>query len=676
MGAAMNTSAARQLMVDRHIRARGVRDPLVLDALATIPREAFVPAELAELAYEDRPLPIEAGQTISQPYIVAVMVEALALEPADKVLEIGAGSGYAAAVLAKIAQHVYTIERHAELADLARERLARLGYANVELRCGDGTLGWTEHAPFDAIVVAAGGPDLPRALLDQLAIGGRLVMPVGSGSAQELVRVTRIGEAEYRREELGAVQFVPLIGVEGWAESDDEPRARRGVWPRREPGPLIAPSPASRPPLVAKLIAECAEPIARIDDAPLDALLERIGDARVVLLGEATHGTSEFYRMRMRITQELILRRGFRAVAVEADWPDAAAVDRYVRGIPPKPRRWVPFTRFPTWMWRNVETQHLIEWLRAYNAETKQGVSFSGLDLYSMYTSAYEVVSYLDRVDPVAAHAARERYGRLTPWQHDPAADGHAALGGRMQSCEKDVVAMLRDLLAKRVDYSAQDGDEFFDAAQNAHVVAGAEHYYRAMYYGAAESWNLRDQHMFDTLRSILEHRGESSKLIVWEHNSHIGDAAATEMAARGEHNVGHLCRKAFGDEMFSIGFGTDHGIVAAAHAWDEPMERMQIRPSRADSYERLCHDSGVPAFALHLRNPVRDELLDELAEPRLERAIGVVYRPETELQSHYFQAILPAQFDEYIWFDETDAIHPLPIGEVVYPEAEHPFAP
>ncbi|MEO7732296.1 MAG: erythromycin esterase family protein, partial [Kofleriaceae bacterium] len=251
-----------------------------------------------------------------------------------------------------------------------------------------------------------------------------------------------------------------------------------------------------------------------------------------------------------------------------------------------------------------------------------------------------------------------------------------AALVGRMQSCEKDVVAMLRDLLAKRVDYSAQDGDEFFDAAQNAHVVAGAERYYRAMYYGAAESWNLRDQHMFDTMRSILEHRGENSKLIVWEHNSHIGDAAATEMAARGEHNVGHLCRKAFGDAMFSIGFGTDHGIVAAAHAWDEPMERMQVRPSRADSYERLCHDSGVPAFSLHLRDPVRDELRDELAEPRLERAIGVVYRPETELQSHYFQAILPAQFDEYIWFDETDAIDSLPISEVVYPEAGHPFAP
>jgi len=672
----MDTPTARQLMVDRHLRARGIRDPRVLAAMAAVPREAFLPPELAEFAYDDRPLPIEAGQTISQPYIVAVMIEALEIGPDDTVLEIGTGSGYAAAVLAQIAKQVYTIERHAVLADLARDRLAELGYRNVDILCGDGTLGWKEHAPFSAIVAAAGGPELPSTLLEQLVVGGRLVMPVGSARAQELIRVTRTGDARYQRESLGAVQFVPLIGTHGWAEPAGEPRTRRGVWPRRNPGPLIAPSPTSRSALVAKLVAECAEPIARIEDAPLDGLLERIGDARVVLLGEATHGTSEFYRMRTRITQELIQRRGFRAVAVEADWPDATAVDRYVRGKPPRPRDWVPFARFPTWMWRNAETQELIEWLHAYNAETKHGVSFSGLDLYSMYTSAYEVVRYLDRIDPLAAEVARERYGRLTPWQHDPAAYGRAALVSRMQSCEQDVVAMLRDLLAKRLEYSAQDGDEFFDAAQNARVVAGAEHYYRAMYYGAALSWNLRDQHMFDTLRSILAHRGQDGKLVVWEHNSHVGDAAATEMAVRGEHNVGQLCRQAFGDDVFAIGFGTDHGTVAAAHAWDEPMERMHVRPARADSYERLCHDAGIPAFLLSLRDPVREALGDELADPRLERAIGVVYRPDTELASHYFQAILPAQFDEYIWFDETSAVAPLSAGEVDSAPEMHPLAP
>jgi protein-L-isoaspartate(D-aspartate) O-methyltransferase len=667
-------------MVDRHIRARGVRDPRVLTAMATIPREAFLPPELAEFAYEDRPLPIEAGQTISQPYIVALMTEALRLAPNEDVLEIGTGSGYAAAVLSLVARRVFTLERHAELADLARDRLATLGHDNVEVRCADGTLGWSEHAPYGAIIVAAGGPDAPPTLLDQLAIGGRLVMPVGSSRAQELVRVTRISRIEYRREDLGSVQFVPLIGEHGWDESGEVPRASRAVWPKRRAGSLHAPSPASRPAMVAKLIAECAEPLARIEDATVDSLLDRIGDARVVLLGEATHGTSEFYRMRTRITQQLILRRGFTAVAVEADWPDASAVDRYVRGLPARPRRWKPFARFPIWMWRNRETQHLIEWLRTYNVDVaarERKVSFSGLDLYSMYTSAYEVICYLDRVDPIAARSARERYGRLTPWQSDPAAYGRAALVGRMQSCEKDVVAMLRDLLAKRLDYAARDGDEFFDASQNARVVAGAESYYRAMYYGAVESWNLRDQHMFDTLRAVLGHRDPDAKLVVWEHNSHIGDAAATEMAVRGEHNVGHLCRSAFGDEMFSIGFGTDHGTVAAAHGWDEPMERMRVTAARSDSYERLCHDAGVPAFLLHLRNPTRDELRDELSEARLERAIGVVYRPETELESHYFQAVLPAQFDEYVWFDETQAVEPLSIAELlVEAEAVHPLSP
>jgi protein-L-isoaspartate(D-aspartate) O-methyltransferase len=293
-----------------------------------------------------------------------------------------------------------------------------------------------------------------------------------------------------------------------------------------------------------------------------------------------------------------------------------------------------------------------------------------------MYNSAHEVVRYLDRVDPVAAQAARERYGRLTPWQDDPAAYGRAALVGRMKSCEDDVIAMLRELLARRLEYSAQDGDEFFDAAQNARVVADAESYYRVMYYGSVASWNLRDQHMFDTLHAILAHRGPDTRLVVWEHNSHVGDAAATEMAVRGEHNVGHLCRAAFGDRVYIVGFGTDHGTVAAADNWDEPMQRMQVRPARPDSYERLCHDAQVPAFLLHLRDPVRRELRDELAEPRLERAIGVVYRPATELQSHYFQAILPRQFDEYVWFDETAAVEPLPVVEPAVADAEPPFAP
>jgi protein-L-isoaspartate(D-aspartate) O-methyltransferase len=328
-------------------------------------------------------------------------------------------------------------------------------------------------------------------------------------------------------------------------------------------------------------------------------------------------------------------------------------------------------------MWRNRETQALHEWLRAYNQEVTEParkVSFSGLDLYSMYTSAYEVVQYLDRVDPVAAASARERYGCLTPWQADPAAYGRAAISGRMRACEPRVVAMLRDLLARRLEYSRLDGDDFLDASRNAAVVAGAERYYRTMYYGATASWNQRDQHMFETLEELLAHRGPETKIVVWEHNSHVGDAAFTEMGTRGEHNVGHLCRNRFGAGAFIVGFGTDHGTVAAAHDWDAPMQRMRVRPSHAESYERLFHDAGVPAALVHLRDPVRDVLRDELLEPRLERAIGVVYRPDTELESHYFQAVLPAQFDEYVWFDETEAVTPLPPVDVRLPDL-HPFA-
>ena len=667
----MDSSGQRKVMVERHIRARGVRDPRVLAAMGAVPREAFLPPELGELAYEDHPLPIAAGQTISQPYIVALMTEAAAVKPGDRVLEIGTGSGYAAAILAKVGSQVFTVERHQELADVARDRLAALGFTNIEVSCGDGTLGWPEHAPYDAILVAAGGPEVPPALLDQLAVGGRLVMPVGPGRAQRLVRVTRTSEHELDREDLGSVTFVPLIGAHGWAEGGDAVTSR-GTWPQRNPGPLRAARPASRDATVSRLIRECAEPLSSIEDAAIDSLLDRIGDARVVLLGEATHGTSEFYRMRTRITQQLILRHGFRAVAVEADWPDAAELDRYIRGAAPRERTWTPFERFPQWMWRNREVATLVEWLRAYNAERPDRVSFNGLDLYSLYTSAYEVVHYLDHVDPDAAAVARERYGRLTPWQHDPAAYGHAALVGRIRSYEPEVVAMLRDLLARRLDYATRDGDSFFDAAQNARVVAGAERYYRSMYDGAVESWNLRDQHMFDTLLAVQAQRG--AKIVVWEHNSHVGDAAATEMAARGEHNVGHLCRMASGEDAYIVGFGTDHGTVAAAHDWDGPMERMRVRPSRGDSYEWLCHDTGVPAFLLHLRDPARAALVNELDDPRLERAIGVVYRPDTELQSHYFQAVLPAQFDTYIWFDETSAVEALPVVEPVLSAPEHPF--
>jgi protein-L-isoaspartate(D-aspartate) O-methyltransferase len=659
-------SRERESMVRTQIAARGVRDPAVLEAMRRVPREAFLPPELEEFAYIDSPLPIEQGQTISQPYIVALMTVALELRPGDRVLEIGTGSGYAAAILARLAREVYTIERHEALARRAATRLAHLGCSNVLVRHGDGTLGWPEHAPYDAIVVTAGGPSVPEALVEQLAPGGRLVIPIGEDrTLQHLLRVTRDGDGRLRREMLGDVRFVPLIGAQGWAVEE-------AAWNGRPPR---APS---TPATLARLVREVAEPLDSIDAPDLGSLLERIAQARLVLIGEATHGTSEFYRLRARITQELVRTRGFRIIAIEADWPDARRIDRYVQPLPDGHRPEAPaFARFPTWMWRNHETWRFVEWLRTFNAampEPARRAGFYGLDLYSLFASIRAVLEYLDRVDPQAGRIARERYSCLTPWQADPHAYGRATISGRYRVCAEEAVAMLRDMLSREVEYAARDGERFFDAVQNARLIADAERYYRAMYYGGYESWNLRDQHMVDTLEALLAFHGPEAKAVVWAHNSHVGDASATEMGVRGELNVGDLCRRRYEDKAVLIGFGTDRGTVAAARDWDQPMTVMPLQPAHPESYERLCRESSVEAFLLHLREPMREDVRAELAAPRLERAIGVVYRPETELQSHYFYTSLPRQFDEYIWVRETRAVRAIVTGEAQALPALHPF--
>ncbi|MGB3807992.1 MAG: erythromycin esterase family protein, partial [Erythrobacter sp.] len=260
---------------------------------------------------------------------------------------------------------------------------------------------------------------------------------------------------------------------------------------------------------------------------------------------------------------------------------------------------------------------------------------------------------------PEAAATARERYGCLTPWQDDPASYGRMALNEGYEACEEAVVRQCRDLLERALD----DDGKAFGAAMNARLVASAEKYYRVMYYGGAESWNLRDSHMADTLEHLLDQRGADSKAIVWAHNSHIGDARATEMArVRDEHNIGQLARERWGEDVALVGFGTHTGTVSAASDWDGPREVKRIVPSHRDSYERLCHDTGMARFLIE---PAADRALaDRLAQSRLERFIGVIYRPETERWSHYSEATLPSQFDEWCWFDETRALAPLEEGE------------
>lgn len=399
-----------------------------------------------------------------------------------------------------------------------------------------------------------------------------------------------------------------------------------------------------------------------------DGLLDAIGDSSQVLIGEASHGTHEFYRERALITRRLIEEKDFRAVAVEADWPDAYRVNRYLHGAPDDAdaeEALRGFRRFPTWMWRNAEVLDFLGWLRSHNDRRAEAgkIGFFGLDVYSLFASVEAVVSYLEKLDPAGAERARERYSCFEQFGGEQAY-GRAATLGIGATCERGVVEQLRELQRNADAYLRRDGfaaeDEQFCAEQNARVVAGAESYYRSMFGDAASSWNLRDRHMAETLEHLRAHLGRGgapAKLVVWEHNSHLGDARMTEMSRRGELNVGQLVRERHRDDAFLIGFTTYTGTVTAASDWGGPAERKNVRPALAGSWEELLHRVSRERFWLDLRTPGAAEAL---AEPRLERAIGVIYRPETERQSHYFYADLAGQFDAVIHIDETRAVEPL----------------
>ncbi len=407
------------------------------------------------------------------------------------------------------------------------------------------------------------------------------------------------------------------------------------------------------------------------DESDYDALVELIGDARLVLLGEASHGTHEFYRERARITRRLIEERGFTAVAVEGDWPDADRVSRYVQGggdDGDAEEALRGFRRFPTWMWRNAEVLDFVGWLRTHNeqlASAQKSVGFYGLDLYSMNSSMEAVVAYLEDVDPAAASRARLRYECLQPFAQDSSGYGQAVLLGVSEPCRKRVLEELVELRRRAGDYLRKDGliaeDRYFLAEQNATVVASAEEYYRTMFDSPAPSWNLRDRHMADTLDRLQVHlarHGDAGKIVVWEHNSHVGDARSTEMAQRGELNLGQLMRERHAHNAVLVGFTTYSGTVTAASAWGGEAERKRVRPALPDSYEALLHDAGIPAFLLCPLG--MSDSGRALREPRLQRAIGVIYRPETERPSHWFGACVSQQFDALVHIDVTRAVEPL----------------
>jgi erythromycin esterase-like protein len=401
-----------------------------------------------------------------------------------------------------------------------------------------------------------------------------------------------------------------------------------------------------------------------------DELLELVGDRRLVLIGESTHGTHDFYRERARITRRLVDECGFNAVAVEADWPDAYRVNRYVMGLSSDPDAATAlsdFRRFPAWMWRNQDVVGFVEWLRVRNSFhgfPGMQTRFYGLDLYSLRASIEAVIGYLDRVDPDEARRARQRYSCFDHVGAEGQAYGFALAHQGAIPCENEVVAQLVELRRRSDAYLRRDGwiaeDELLFAEQNARVVRDAEEYYQQMYRAEVSSWNLRDRHMAGTLDAVLEHLERQfahAKVVVWEHNSHVGDARATGMGARGELNVGQLVRQRYGAASLLIGFTTYRGEVTAASDWGAEAQRKRVRPALPGSYEELLHGVPVPSYWVSARD---ESVAASLRPHRLERAIGVIYRPETERQSHYFDAVLSEQFDAVIHCDETRALEPL----------------
>ncbi|GAA4946353.1 protein-L-isoaspartate(D-aspartate) O-methyltransferase [Algibacter agarivorans] len=641
----------KEISIEEQLKDKGISNTLLLKAFQDVPEAFFLSETLHPYFYEDVRIEKSIEKTEPRVIVVARMLEQLEIKKEENILIIGVDSVYILAVLSKIYKDVYAVETTKTYSNWALEVLKNIDITNVHIKTGKLENGWKEKAPFNAILSASEFKEIPDTIKSQLKIGARLLAPVGPDWSHVMLEtMKRISETEYVTKALRDNYFIPKPKL--------LPVISTETYPERE---------------IIDEIGISSIPFKTIKKFPIDGLLERIGDAKVVLLGEASHGTSEFYTTRQEITKALIEKKGFNLVCAEADWSDAEQINNYVRHQY-KGQDWMPFARFPEWMWKNKEVLDFVEWLKKYNSKHDNSIGFYGLDLYGLENSIDLVINYLQDIDPDLAVLAKLRYSCIMPYMSNPSVYGKLVKTEKLKSCEKEVLKMLFDLLKnkKRLNHS----QAYFYAYQNATVVVDAERYYKSMYYGSAESWNLRDFHMFYTLKSLLSYYGNNSKAVVWAHNSHIGNALATQMYARGEINIGHLCKEHFGSQSYQIGFGTHTGTVAAAKNWGEKMNVMTVNDSVSDSYENLCHRTNVPNFTLPLGADYSEKKLREfLSTPRLERAIGVVYKPETERMSHYFKAVLASQFDEYIWFNKTKAITPIPQKtEATKRQDMHPF--
>ncbi len=641
----------KNLKVITQLKNKGIKSPLLLKAFQDIPTAFFLSKEQYPYDYSQMDIEDKFEKIEPRVIVVAKMLEQLKIEERKKILAIGVDSVYILVILSKIYEKVFIVDANEIYAKWALEVLKNENITNVFIISGNEKLGWKEKAPFDAILIVSEFEEVPHNLKEQLKVGGKLLAPIGPDWAHIIFEIIqRVSETEYNEEKSRDNFFIPNPKLLPEIGSKD--------FPEKE---------------IVDEIKVKAIAFNNIKEYPIDGLLDRIGDAQVVLLGEASHGTSEFYLTRQEITKALIEKKGFNFVCAEADWSDAEQINSYVRKQYTE-KDWMPFTRFPQWMWKNKEVLNFVEWLQEYNTLHQNKAGFYGLDLYGLENSIELVINYLENIDVDLANLAKTRYACITPFMSDPAIYGKMVVSKQLESCEKEILKMLVDLLKNK--NKLNHSPEYFYAYQNANVVVDAELYYKTMYYGSAESWNLRDFHMFHTLKSLLSYFGSDSKAIIWAHNSHIGNALATEMYSRGEINIGHLCKEHFGDKSYNIGFGTHTGTVAAANNWGGKMEVMHVNNSLVNSYENLCHQSKIANFTLPLREKYSGKKLRELlSTPKLERAIGVMYRPQTERMSHYFHAVLPSQFDEYIWYNESKAVTPIS-GKSVHPKLleKHPF--
>ena len=626
----------KDISIEEQLKDKGISNTLLLEAFQNIPEAFFLSENLHPYFYEDVRIEKAIEKTEPRVIVIARMLEQLQIKEEEKILIIGVDSVYILAVLSKIYKEVYALETNQTYSDWALEVLKNIDVSNVHIKTDKLENGWETKAPFNAILCASELKEVPDTIKKQLKIGAKVLAPVGPDWAHVMLEtIERISESEYVTKALRDNYFIPKPKL--------IPKIGTEIYPENE---------------IIDEIGISSIAFKTIKKFPIEGLLERIGDAKVVLLGEASHGTSEFYATRQEITKALIEKKGFNIVCAEADWSDAEQINNYVRNQY-QSQDWMPFARFPEWMWKNKDILDFVEWLKKYNSKHNNTIGFYGLDLYGLENSIDLVINYLEDIDPELAALAKVRYSCIMPYMSNPTVYGKLVKTKKLESCEKAVLKMLFDLLKNK--NKLNHSQAYFYAYQNATVVVDAERYYKAMYYGSAESWNLRDFHMFYTLKSLLSYYSKDSKAVVWAHNSHIGNALATEMYARGEINIGHLCKEHFGSKSYHIGFGTHTGTVAAAKNWGEPMQVMPINDSVTESYEQLCHKTNVTNFTLPLREEHSEKKLRGfLSTPRLQRAIGVVYKPKTELMSHYFQAVLPSQYDEYIWFNKTKAITPL----------------